>query len=99
MAATPVRVTTAGSSPAEDIRHRQRRYLISMAIRTVCFLGAVAVGPGPLRWVLVAGAVLLPYVAVVLANKETQRDDRFEVPGPGPGQQLPSAGHQSLPHG
>jgi hypothetical protein len=40
---------------------------MSMAIRTVCFLGAI-VTTGWLRWTLVAGAVLLPYVAVVMAN-------------------------------
>ena len=39
-----------------------------MTLRTLCFVGAVAVGPGILRWVLIAGAVFLPYVAVVLAN-------------------------------
>lgn len=38
-----------------------------MAIRTVCFLGAI-LASGWLRWLLVAGAVLLPYVAVVMAN-------------------------------
>lgn len=99
MGTSPVRVTTAGNSPAEDIRHRQRRYLVSMAIRTVCFIGAVAVGPGALRWVLVAGAVLLPYVAVVLANKETRRDDGYQVTGPGPGPELPAPSHKPLPRG
>jgi hypothetical protein len=64
----PVRITTAATSPQEDISARQRRYVISMTIRTLCFLGAVVVGQGWLRWVLVAGAVLLPYVAVVMAN-------------------------------
>ena len=50
----PVRITTAASSN-EDIAARQKRYLISMAIRTLCFVGAVVVGPGWLLWVLVAG--------------------------------------------
>ncbi len=44
-----------------------KRYLISMGIRTVCVVLAVIVD-GPLRWLFVAGAVLLPYVAVVMAN-------------------------------
>lgn len=39
-----------------------------MAIRTLCFIGAVAVGAGLLRWTLIGGAVFLPYLAVVLAN-------------------------------
>ena len=61
------RITDAGPGLLEDVRGRQRRYIVSMAIRTVCFLGAV-LADGWLRWVLIAGAVLLPYFAVVLAN-------------------------------
>ena len=79
-----VRITTARRSAADDMRTRQRRYALSMAIRTVCFVAAVAVGPGVLRWVLVAGAVFLPLFAVVLANAGDTRDDGFTVPG-GPG--------------
>jgi hypothetical protein len=85
----PVRITTAATSHHADIAMRQRRYVISMTIRTLCFVGAVAVGPGWLRWVLVAGAVLLPYVAVVLANSETRRDDGFELPGTQTTRELP----------
>ncbi len=57
------------SAPAEPsvMGPRERRYLISMAIRTVCFVGA-CLTDGPLRWILVVGAVILPYVSVVLAN-------------------------------
>lgn len=52
-----------------DINYRQRRYLISMGIRTVCLLVAV-LAPLPvwLRAVAFAGAIVLPYVAVVFAN-------------------------------
>ena len=85
----PVRITTAATSHHEDIANRQRRYVISMTIRTLCFVGAVAVGPGWLRWVLVAGAVLLPYVAVVLANSESRRDDGFELRGTQTTRELP----------
>lgn len=75
-----VRITTAGTNPQADISARQRRYVISMMVRTVCFVAAVAVGPGWLRWVLVAAALLLPYVAVVMANAAASRDDGFELP-------------------
>lgn len=44
-----------------------KRYAFSMAIRTICFIGAV-ISPSPYRWFLIAGAVLLPYFAVVIAN-------------------------------
>ncbi len=43
-----------------------------MAIRTVCFIGAI-IADGWLRWTLVAGAVFLPYVAVVMANAGRSR--------------------------
>ncbi len=84
-----MRITTAATSHHEDIAARQRRYVISMTIRTVCFVAAVAVGPGWLRWVLVAAALLLPYVAVVMANPETRKDDSFDLRGTQTTRQLP----------
>ncbi len=44
-----------------------KRYLITMGIRTACFVGAW-IFEGPVRWAFVVMAVALPYVAVVLAN-------------------------------
>jgi Flp pilus assembly protein TadB len=87
--ADTIRITTAPVTHASEQAGRQRRYLISMGVRTACFLGAVVVGPGWLRWVLVAGAVLLPYVAVVFANAEGRRDDGYQLRDPGPHEQLP----------
>lgn len=64
-------VTRAKSGHHDDIFGREKRYAISMTIRTVCFVGGViawqTVG-GWLPWVLVAGAALLPYTSVILAN-------------------------------
>ncbi len=74
-----VRITTAASSRDAEISARQRRYVFSMAIRTICFVGAIVVGPGWVRWVLVAAAVLLPYVAVVMANATASRSDGIEL--------------------
>lgn len=63
------RITTAAESPGKDIDHRQRRYVISMTIRTLCFIGAVLAIPIPwLSLVLILAALVLPYVAVVMAN-------------------------------
>lgn len=70
-------LTSARRPHSEDQRDRVIRYAISMAIRTVCVVLAVVV-EGPLRWVFIAGAVLLPYVAVVAANAGRERG------GPGP---------------
>ncbi len=44
-----------------------RRYLIAMGLRVVCFVLAI-VTSGWVRWTLVVAAVVLPYIAVVLAN-------------------------------
>ena len=53
-----------------------------MAIRTLCFVGAVVVGPGWLRWVLVVGAFILPYVAVVMANSASPRIEGADLVQP-----------------
>lgn len=77
-----VRITTARSGREADLARRQRRYLISMGIRVACFVGAIVAGPGWLRWVLVTGAVLLPYIAVVIANATDQRHEVFHPEAP-----------------
>jgi hypothetical protein len=69
-----VTITSARSSRSADIKRRQIKYLVSMGIRTVCVVGAV-VCPSPWRWILVAGAVFLPYFAVVAANVSDGRDE------------------------
>jgi hypothetical protein len=50
-----------------DQAGRKKRYLISMSLRTICFVGAIF-AQGNLRWVLIFGAIFLPYIAVVIAN-------------------------------
>lgn len=67
-------ITTAQRTLREDINRRAGRYLLSMGIRTVCLVLAVVVD-GPLRWAFLAGAVLLPYVAVVMANAGREREE------------------------
>jgi hypothetical protein len=68
-------VSGARTSLTDDVKLRTRKYAISMAVRTACFLGAI-VTEGPLRWILFVGAIVLPYVAVVVANggREPTRD-------------------------
>jgi Protein of unknown function (DUF3099) len=68
MGSEPVyRITAAHTGLTADIHARTRKYLISMGIRTVCFVGAV-IAPPPARWFLIVGALVLPWVAVVVAN-------------------------------
>jgi len=81
-----VRITNAPVSRKDELAHRQRRYVISMTIRTLCFIGAVA-AHGWLRWVLVAAAFILPYIAVVMANKADPVIDAEDPEGPGVPQQ------------
>jgi Flp pilus assembly protein TadB len=92
---SPVRITTASAGAAADIASRQKRYVITMGVRTLCFV-AVAVlamthfGPGWLPWIFVVGAVFLPYVAVVMANAASTKSDGFELrDGPSQDRQLP----------
>jgi Protein of unknown function (DUF3099) len=64
-------VTEARRSRSEDIAYRERRYLIMMGIRVVCFAVAVllfAQGAGWLAAIPAVGAIVIPYFAVVFAN-------------------------------
>jgi hypothetical protein len=77
-------ITSARSSQTEDAAARTYKYLISMAIRTVCFVLVIVV-PSPWRWFFAVGAVVLPYVAVVVANVGgTPRSPGPEVVGTTP---------------
>ena len=60
-------ITSAQKSLSTDQPARQRRYFISMMVRTACFILTVIL-PNPWRWIALAGAVTLPYFAVVIAN-------------------------------
>lgn len=60
-------ITDAGVALSEDQAGRMKRYFASMMIRTACFILAVIL-PSPYRWFALAGAVTLPYIAVVVAN-------------------------------
>jgi hypothetical protein len=83
-------ITSARRGVRDDVDSRTRRYLISMGVRTVCFLGAVVIG-GWLRWALIAAALVLPYLSVVFANGGRERiedaelfhdNDAGAIPGP-----------------
>lgn len=71
-----ISITSARRGLTEDLDGRVRRYLVSMGVRTACFVVAVLT-TGPVRWTALVGAVLLPYIAVVVANagRENGRQD------------------------
>lgn len=64
------RITGARQGLADDVRGRQRRYVISMSVRTVSVVLAAVLWNVERHVAIVALAVgvLLPYVAVVIAN-------------------------------
>ena len=69
-------VTTAGRSPREEQRERERRYLVTMAVRVLCFILAIVFFGVGLRFLAafaVAGSLILPWVAVVAANAGPRR--------------------------
>ena len=69
-----IRITSATRPRSQDIAARQRRYLFSMSIRTICFVLAIIFRETPATWFFVAGAIFLPYVAVVIANAGASPD-------------------------
>ena len=74
----PVRITSAARSHSDDLWSREKRYMITMGIRTACFLLAVGIYLSPLpvwlAWVFMGGSLVLPYVAVVMANAGVSPD-------------------------
>jgi Protein of unknown function (DUF3099) len=101
-------VTEARPGLSADIRYRERRYLIMMGIRTVCFVAAILMFVNHLGWLTaipVAGALVIPYFAVVFANggREPTSNRTFRQYEPNspaiyhpptrPGDQQPPASH------
>lgn len=76
-------ITSAATSRPEEIRSRERRYVISMLLRAVLFILAVVALRGWVRFAAVAAALVIPWVAVVIANGGPPR--RRETPSLGVG--------------
>ncbi|RII13477.1 hypothetical protein DSC45_24300 [Streptomyces sp. YIM 130001] len=63
-------ITGARTSLTQDVRARQRRYIVAMLIRSVCVVVMALTWD---RWPVLAvaalvGAVAIPYIAVVVAQ-------------------------------
>ena len=89
-------ITTADTALDDDMRSRIIKYSITMGIRTVCFVAAYFAFVADLHiimWLCVAGAVILPYPAVIFANagRERSRDDRSALLDQAPLAELPPA--------
>ena len=74
-------ITSLPRSPNDDRRSRMLKYSVTMGIRLVCIILCLFVQGW---WLLVCaiGAVVLPYIAVVLANS-VMRPSKADVVRPG----------------
>ncbi len=76
-------VTSAPPSRRDDQQQRMRNYLVSMGLRTVCFVLAVffiaVLDWQVIGWTCAVLAAVLPYFAVLLANAARHRST--EAPG------------------
>ncbi|HKE65207.1 MAG TPA: DUF3099 domain-containing protein [Micromonosporaceae bacterium] len=70
----PMRITDASPSQAEQLHHREVRYVVMMSIRAVCLVVIVLLVKihAPLVWlwvpILLFGMFIVPWLAVILAN-------------------------------
>ncbi|MFD0973924.1 DUF3099 domain-containing protein [Plantactinospora endophytica] len=76
----PILITDASRSQDDQLRTRQRRYIVMMSIRALCVVaGAILVGAkAPLLWLWLplcaVGMVLIPWLAVLLANDRPPKE-------------------------
>lgn len=94
-------ITTADTALDDDMRSRIIKYSITMGIRTVCFVAAYFAFVADLHilmWICVAGAVVLPYPAVIFANagRERTSDDRSALLDQAPLAELPPARGETI---
>lgn len=61
------KVTSVGVNPAKDRAYRMRMYFITMTVRMACVVSLFWVR-GPWIILVAIGAIVLPYVAVLIAN-------------------------------
>jgi hypothetical protein len=76
----PQSITALPAAPAADRGHRMLEYTIMMSIRVLCLVSLLWVRGW---WILIpaAGAIFLPYFAVVVANVARARPAAPERPG------------------
>ena len=88
-------ITDAPESPQRELHRREVRYVLMMSIRALCLIaGAILVSVKPPLlglWLAfcIGGMVLLPWLAVILANDRPPRR-RGEIPRPDPAPTQPA---------
>ncbi|HKU10917.1 MAG TPA: DUF3099 domain-containing protein [Sinomonas sp.] len=66
-------ITTAAPAHSDDMHKRMVRYATAMGIRMVCIILLLVVD-GWFKLIAAAGAVFLPWIAVVIANAQDKAD-------------------------
>ena len=70
-------ITDAAAAHSEDMRERMIKYAVAMGIRMVCIV-LIFVVDGWFKIIAIAGAVFLPWIAVVIANGNDKAEDHSE---------------------
>ncbi len=76
----PILITDASRSQDDQLHSRELRYVVMMAIRVACLVvGAILVGAkAPLLWLWLSlcavGMILIPWLAVLLANDRPPKE-------------------------
>jgi predicted tellurium resistance membrane protein TerC len=81
MRTKPTAITELPPSPDEERRTRMIRYTVAMSVRLICLVLAIVI-PDWWRVIPLVGAVVLPYIAVVIANNAL-RGSTVRVARPG----------------
>jgi Protein of unknown function (DUF3099) len=71
-------ITDAAGAHSEDMRKRMIKYALAMGIRMVCLI-LIFVVDGWFKILMVAGAVFLPWIAVVIANGNDKAEAHSEL--------------------
>ncbi|MFE4198785.1 DUF3099 domain-containing protein [Paenarthrobacter sp. NPDC056912] len=70
-------ITDAAAAHSEDMRERMIKYAVAMGIRMVCII-LIFVVDGWFKIIAIAGAVFLPWIAVVIANGSDKAEDHSD---------------------
>lgn len=99
----PILITEARQNADDEFDSRRKRYLAMMALRAVCVVAAAGTVQisGWLAAAFMAGALILPWTAVLIANdRPAKRSKQFRrfMPGAAHGQRELTAGDSSSSH-
>ncbi|HST48301.1 DUF3099 domain-containing protein [Jatrophihabitans sp.] len=98
----PVLITEAPVNVDDEFDHRRKRYLLMMALRAVCIVGAASTFSlsGWIAAGFVAAALVLPWSAVLIANDRPPKQElRFRRFVGGTAQRQLTSGQPQPPDG